>query len=201
MTKRQPPAVLLLEEPTSAEGDEACLDLLTDSRRPRSVLSVRCRGSVDECATRLRARADGVESAAFVAVNPVTPAGQDANAVRTVSNPGDLTGIGVGVVEWLAARSDDDDPAVCIDDVSTMVQYTGVERAFRLLHALAGKCRDSEASFHAHLTPSAHDDRTVATLRQVFDEQRRVRSTDSGADADASAVTAGAESTAGRHGD
>lgn len=195
------PAVLLLEEPTSERGEESCLDLLTDGRRPRSVLSVRYGGSVDECATRLRARADGVESVAFVAVNPTTPAGQDANAVRTVSDPADLTGVGVGVVEWLGARSSDEDPAVCIDDVSTMLQYTGVERVFRLLHALTGKCRDSDASLHAHLTPSAHDDRTVGTLRGLFDEQRRVRSTEAGANADASAVAAGGEGPAGRHGD
>lgn len=57
-----------------------------------------------------------------------------------------------------------------------MLQYTDVERVFRFLHVARGKCREHGADLHVHLTPSAHDVSAVATLRQVFDEQRRVSS-------------------------
>lgn len=201
MSEQEPSAVLVLEGPLSGGPRETCFDLLTGGKDSRSVLSVRYDGSVEEYARQLRSHPHDVSSAAFVAVRSTTSEYQNNTVVRTVSDPADLTGIGVAVLEWLSARSSEEDPAVCIDSGSEMVQYTDVERVFRLLHALVGKCHDHGASIHVHLTPSAHDDRTVATLRQLFDEQRRIPSAGSGAETDASVATAGVDGVAGRHGD
>jgi hypothetical protein len=191
---RSPPSVLVLDGPASEKHNDACLELITGTRRPTDVLTV-CDGmAVDERAARLRARSDTVASTAFVTLDAGTaPSTLDETAVRRISTPGDLTGIGLGVVDWLTAPVSEGDLAVCIDDVSTMVEYTDLERVFRLLHALEGTCRDHGARFHVHVTGSAHDDRAVATLRQLFDEQRDVSAGGQSVRAEAGSVPAGVD--------
>lgn len=169
MTDAGPGAVLVLEAP-DREGED-CREMLVDEHRPTSVLSVLYTGSVEERARRLDERADGVDRAAFVAVDPAHSA--DRSAVRRVGAPTDLTAVGVAITEWVATRGPDEDPVVCIEGFSAALQCVETERAFRFLHAVVSNCREHGAAIHVHLTGSTHDAHDVATLRQLFDEQRR----------------------------
>jgi hypothetical protein len=181
--------VLVLEPSVDGDVHAVCLDALTDDSDPTSVLSVLYSESVEERTARLRDRADGIARAAFVAVDPVDPS-DGADAIRGVGSPTDLTGVGVAITEWIGARGSQENPVVCIEGISTLLQYVAVEHCFRFLHAIRGKCRDHGVGFHAHLTPSAHDPRTVATLKQLFDEQRRVAGASAGDGAVGEAVQA-----------
>jgi hypothetical protein len=197
------PATLVLE-PSVGGDDGSCLDLSTDPAAPTSLLSVLYTDSVDERTARLREREDGIAAAAFVAVDPVDPP-DGTDAIRGIASATDLTGVGVAVTEWVGARDPGENPVVCIEGLSTLLQYVETEQVFRFLHAVRGHCRDNGVNFHAHLTPSAHDDQTVATLAQIFDERRRVgaASVDDGTGdraADPTAVTtdAGSDREVGR---
>jgi hypothetical protein len=173
-------SVLLLDAPFGS-GASDCLDrVLAD--RPRSVLVVSYDTPADECVTALRRRSERIDSAAAVAVGPGND-GVAHDSVRAVSDPADLTGVGIAVTEWLDDRIRDESPVVCLDSLSAMLQYAHEKRVFEFLHAVTGQCRQRDAGFHAHLTPSAHDEQTLATFRVLFDEcddRRDATATDAG---------------------
>ena len=119
--------------------------------RPRSCLVV----SVDE--TRGSAAASGSPSTSF-----------GRNAVTSVESPGDLTGLGITISEYL---SDHTGPGtfVTFDSLTILLQYVDLQRAFRFLHVLSNRVRTAEAVAHYHMDPGAHTDQEVATLASLFD--------------------------------
>lgn len=82
----------------------------------------------------------------------------------TVTEPGDLTGIGIAVRDHV-------EPGVrlCFDSVTAMLQYVELERAYTFLSSLLGGLWSAGARAHFHLDPAAHDDRTVAVVTSLFD--------------------------------
>lgn len=162
----------------------ACLSEACPGDRPASVLSVLYGETVAERRRALARHAEDIRSAAVVRVDPSAPTGfEGVDAVRVVETPEDLTGVGIAVTDWLAARDPDERPVVCLEGLSTMLQYVETDRAFRYLHEVLGRCRSEGAAVHGHLDPAAHDDTTVARIRQLFDTERRVDAPDAaGAD-------------------
>lgn len=198
MSAQSPQSVLVLDGPASERTGETCLDFMPRSQRSMDVLTVCDGASVDERDAQLRRHGERVASTAFVAVNHGTShTPRTTEPIRRVSSPADLTGIGLGVIEWVTDRSGEYDRSVCIDGVSTMIEYTGLEQVFRLLHALEGKCRDHGATLHVHLREAAHDETAIGTLRQVFDEQRRGHAERPGVAVEAGGVIAGADARDG----
>ncbi|WP_435334397.1 DUF7504 family protein [Haloarchaeobius sp. TZWWS8] len=90
---------------------------------------------------------------------------------RYVSDPGDLTGIGIRTSEFMRQFQTDDD----LDDVrvglhtsSTVLMYTDLRRVFQFVHVLTG--RIESAGFVGVFvvdTPTADD--TIELLKQPFD--------------------------------
>ncbi|MFB6152335.1 MAG: hypothetical protein ABEJ40_11075 [Haloarculaceae archaeon] len=185
---------VLFLEPTMGGDDEACLDHLTAGNDPTHTLSVLYRDPVERRTAALEERAAAVASGAFVCVGPTARENEyaDHGAVRVVSDPADVTGVGMAVTAWLDAHADDSCSAVCLGSLSTLLQYAETERVFRYLHAVIGKCRGSGVHVHAHLDPAAHDERTVAPLAQLFERQQRV------APSDQTAAGASEQATAAR---
>lgn len=93
-------------------------------------------------------------------------------STATVSEPGDLTGIGIKVNQCLSAWEDDDDVRthVCFDSVTTLLQYVDTRRAFRFLHVLSRRVQSVGALAHYHVDPGAHDEQTLATIEGVFSD-------------------------------
>lgn len=95
--------------------------------------------------------------------------------VESVADPADLTGVGIALNKCLTQW---DQPSVrlglCFDSLSVLLQYAEFERVFKFLHTLTNKLAAVDATAHFHLDPSAHDEREVAQLRQVFDSVVRV---------------------------
>jgi hypothetical protein len=90
--------------------------------------------------------------------------------IRTLSNPGDLTGLGLQTTEFLSAWEDGDRPiAVCFHSLTTLLQYVETQQVFRFLHVLTGRVGAVDARAHYHIDPSAHDERTINTLKPLFD--------------------------------
>ena len=175
--------VLLLSPSLDANAEDACTDLLTVEPPAREdVLYVTLVDSPDERMDAWRARADGARPAkmGFVDVGGATRSSAAASVlggdplgdvlVRPVSSPGNLTDLGIKVSEFLSEWSDDGNrTVVCVDSLTTLLQYADLQRAFRFLHVLTGRVRALDAFAHYHLDPDAHDDRTLNTLLTLFD--------------------------------
>lgn len=82
----------------------------------------------------------------------------------TVTEPGDLTGLGIAVTDHLEPGT-----RLCFDSVTAMLQYVELERAYTFLNSLLGHLWNADATAHFHLDPAAHDARTVAAVASLFD--------------------------------
>lgn len=172
-------SVLLLEPTFGCDGNDACLNLLTTGEET-AALSVLYREPVAERMALVDDHSDELESAAIVCVGPGSAdesTADDCDAVRTISDPADLTGLGIAVTDWLAARSDGTTATVCLDSVSTLLQYADHDRALKFLHTMASRFRRTGVEMHCHVDPRAHGEQTLAQLGQLFDEQRRLEET------------------------
>ncbi|MEF8790504.1 MAG: hypothetical protein V5A61_10290 [Haloarculaceae archaeon] len=96
--------------------------------------------------------------------------------VATVESPADLTGLGVRIRQVLSNWADDPEPVeLCFHDLGTLLEYVDVRAAFRFCHAVTRHIRSTDANSHFHLDPDAASERTLNTLRPLFDrvEDRR----------------------------
>lgn len=98
---------------------------------------------------------------------PAAAGAAPSTRTEVVSDPGDLTGMGIAVTECLDALPPE--PRVCFDSLTVLLQYVDVERAFRFLHVLSRYLADVDGSLHVHLDPATGDDEAVATLASLFD--------------------------------
>lgn len=94
----------------------------------------------------------------------------------TVGSPADLTGLGVRIRQVLSSWEHDPAPVeVCFHDLETLLGHVDDRAAFRFCHAVTRHVRSAGATSHFHLDPDAVGERTLNTLRPLFDrvEDRR----------------------------
>jgi hypothetical protein len=92
------------------------------------------------------------------------------SAVDSLSNPADLTGLGIKISEQLQEWNDDGNRTVaCYDSLTAALQYTDLQTLYKFLHVLTGRFETVDATAHFHLDPDAHDDATVNTLKSLFE--------------------------------
>jgi hypothetical protein len=185
-------AVLVESSSTDPERATTCADLLhTRSADSENLLWVTYTRGPDEKLASWRQHSDagpanlGVVSvgdtmrsaaAASAAVSGSGPSElSDArgsgppNPVEAVENPSDLTGLGITVSRYFEAWGSDQPTSLCFDSITAMLQYTEFETAYRFLHVLTGRLSAAGAVGHFHIDPAAHDDRTVESLKTLFD--------------------------------
>lgn len=180
----RPSNVLLLAPALNAWADEVCVDLLTLSSPSRErILWVTFTQSPEDRLDHWRAYAGSQAPVAggIVAVDSqhrsldTEPAsevelGDVAIAVEFVSSPGNLTGIGIEVVDFLEEWADADEPiAVCVHSLTPLLQYVDLKQAYKFLHVFTGRITAADAVAHYHMDPTAHDDQTVNTIKSLFD--------------------------------
>jgi hypothetical protein len=93
--------------------------------------------------------------------------------IEKVSTPTDMTAIGTRLTEHLttwAEKSPDRQTVVCLDSMTVLLQYTGVEQTYRFLDAVTETVAANDAIAHCHMDPTAADRETVRTLVGAFDE-------------------------------
>lgn len=168
--------VLLLAPDGAAERD-ACRSLMAVPDPAEQHVLGAVTGSVDRFLDRWRDADEPPARVEVVAFGEATRSGAvPSTAVSVDTVPmSDLTGAGIQLNEHIdrcppareagdAARS-----VFCFDSLTPLVEYVGLERTFRFLHVLTRRLAAADVLAHYHLTPAAHDDRTVAALKSLFD--------------------------------
>lgn len=175
--------VLLLVPSMDARDEDGCASLLTiPDPGDANVMSVTFGGSPDDRMEMWR-RHVGAELPAKAAVVSVGERNRSAVAARTgaerfedrvaleyVSDPGDLTGLGMRITERLTEWEGDGNRNVaCFHSLTALLQYADLERAYRFLHVLTGHFASSDTIAHFHMAPGAHDTKTINTMKTLMD--------------------------------
>ena len=91
--------------------------------------------------------------------------------VDGVSDPTDLTGLGICVSEYLEAWAGNGNRTVIwFDSLTTLLQFVDLDRAYRFLHVLSGRVKSVDGRGYYLIDPSAHDDRTIAIFQELADD-------------------------------
>jgi hypothetical protein len=100
---------------------------------------------------------------------------------RYVTDPGDLTGIGIALTEYLRGFDDDDVPArVGLHSLSTTLMYADLRRVFQFVHVLTGRIATSEFVGVFAIDSTVPDSHDLEILKQPFDALVEVRDTETG---------------------
>lgn len=174
--------VLLLAPSLEPAGTQACGTLCTGVRSTgRNVLVISFTRTPDDVIQRLRSQATATPPSkiGIISVGDSTrsAAATDGGggpsgpvAISTLSSPGDLTGMGITITEQLQEWvGDGNQIAICYDSLSMLLQYADVDRSFRFLHVITGRLRAVDAISHFHMDPTVHEERTLNTIKTLFD--------------------------------
>jgi hypothetical protein len=93
----------------------------------------------------------------------------DDDQVRAVAEPGDLTGTGIKITNYLKEFAGGEPTVVCFDSLTPLLQYVDLDRCYPFLDLTTHPMDQVCAVSHAHLNPKAHDEQTVEAISQVFD--------------------------------
>ncbi|MFB6135541.1 MAG: RAD55 family ATPase [Halobacteriaceae archaeon] len=108
---------------------------------------------------------------------------EDEELVRYASSPVDLTGIGIELSELLRSfyqERDRQQNRVLLDSLSTLLMYSDLQTVFRFLHVFTGRVQSADGLGLYVLDSTAHDEKTMSTLKQLFDGVVELRETDDG---------------------
>ena len=102
--------------------------------------------------------------------------------VETVSNAGDLTGIGIKFSSLYGSLYGEERHRIRagLVTVSTLLMYTDLRTAYRFLHTISGRVAGTDGICICLVDPTTHDDQTVSTLAQLCDGRIDARETDDG---------------------
>jgi len=156
----------------SMSGDETGVCntlLLPEDPGEASVLWVAFRRDAQVCVDQWLEQTDDRPRNAAVIIVGDSPGSVSESSfeVDSISNPSDLTGLGIRIGKYLSRW--EEEPVVCVDSLTAMLQYVDVQTAYEFLHAITGQLYAADARAHFHIDPNAHDTETVAAITTLFD--------------------------------
>ncbi|MFB6102673.1 MAG: RAD55 family ATPase [Haloplanus sp.] len=92
--------------------------------------------------------------------------------VRYTSSPVDMTGVGIEFSELLQEFYETEGikrNRVFLDSLSTLLMYSDLQTVFRFLHVFTGRVQSVDGLGLYAIDSTAHDDKTMNTLKQLFD--------------------------------
>lgn len=165
--------VLVLAPAMGSTDDEQCAHIAGDAD---DLLVVSLSDAPDHRVDTISARAGRPDTISSISCDTTRgaaaarPTTNDPNRRSvTVSGPGDLTGLGMHIDRYLSTAAPGTDVSVCVDSLTTLLQYSGPKAVFRFCHSVTRKSSVAGATTHFHLDPSTVDDRTLHTLQSLFD--------------------------------
>jgi KaiC/GvpD/RAD55 family RecA-like ATPase len=159
----------------SADERPVVLSIAADARSVRQrLLAAGDRAVSDRCYV-----IDGVRSQMDGGTVAVTDGGD--RRTWYVTSPSNLTGLGVSTTRALSAIAEAGRrPRLLVDSLSTLLQYSSLDRVYRFLHVLNGRVAAVDGVTVQVIHADAHDGQTVATLAHLFDSVLDVRVEDDG---------------------
>jgi len=97
---------------------------------------------------------------------------RDDDRIKYASSPVDMTGIGIKLSEFLQMFYQDEGierNRVMLHSLSTLLMYSDLQTVFRFLHVFTGRIQSVNGLGLFAIDSTAHDDRTMNTLKQLFD--------------------------------
>jgi KaiC/GvpD/RAD55 family RecA-like ATPase len=152
----------------------------------RGTVLVTTRQDAETMARGFRRVAGAVPNDRFPIIDCVTRANgfgrtRESPHRRYVTDPGDLTGIGIGLTEYLRGFHDDGVPArVGLHSLSTILMYADLRRVFQFVHVLTGRIASSEFVGVFAIDTTVPDSRDLEILKQPFDALVELRETEAG---------------------
>ncbi|MFC7203670.1 RAD55 family ATPase [Haloferax namakaokahaiae] len=97
---------------------------------------------------------------------------RDDDRIKYASSPVDMTGIGIKLSEVLQQYYQErglTQNRVMLHSLSTLLMYADLQTVFRFLHVFTGRIQSVGGLGLFAIDSSAHDDRTMNTIKQLFD--------------------------------
>lgn len=104
----------------------------------------------------------------------------DAELVRHVSSPENLTQLGIQFTALTEQFEDREHVAVGLSSLSTLLMYWDAERVYQFLRVFLDRVRDLSWSCVGVVGSTMHDEQTLHTLYDPFDAIVETRETDDG---------------------
>nr|QNO44224.1 hypothetical protein JAFNDAPN_00006 [Methanosarcinales archaeon ANME-2c ERB4]QNO44869.1 hypothetical protein OCFENNGA_00004 [Methanosarcinales archaeon ANME-2c ERB4]QNO46534.1 hypothetical protein HKKCGBCL_00011 [Methanosarcinales archaeon ANME-2c ERB4] len=107
----------------------------------------------------------------------------DTDNIKMASSPVDLTGIGVKISQffehfWMEMHLRE--TRLCINSLSTILMYSNLQTVFRFLHVFTGRIKAANALGIYVIEEGMHDEKTIVTLKQLFDGMIEIREREEG---------------------
>ncbi|WP_224448307.1 DUF7504 family protein [Haloprofundus salilacus] len=185
----EPETSLLITGPTLTGKRRLMYRLLaaaSDVRRKRTTILATTRKRADTIEQEYESVGGGTAAAELSIVDCVGRLGgfdhdRTRPNYRYVSSPGDLTGVGIAVTEFMRRQYEAGAEArVGVHSLSTMLMYTELRRLFQFLHVLTGRIANCGFTGVFVVDSDVVDDRDFAILKQPFDAVLELRETDDG---------------------
>lgn len=176
-TRVDPGTNLLVSGPPMVEKRRVALEILsTGTQRGDGTVVVTTKDSADRILEEFAGLADTDDGPVGVVDCVSRQQGidglEDGPRVKYASSPVDMTGIGIALSEFLEefqGRVRDRRHRVLLHSLSTMLMYSDLQTVFRFLHVLSGRVQSVDGLGLYVIDATAHDDRTMNTLKQLFD--------------------------------
>ncbi len=156
---------ILLKAPPLGQGRAISTALLTTAVSVENIIFVTYTRGPHECVEQLAGADTG--KVGVITVGENQQRAPESVAVKSVSAPSDITGLGIQIGQWLSTWPE---PVhLSFESLTAMLQYVNFEMAYEFLHAITGQIHAANARAHFYLNPAAHPPEHVAGLAALFD--------------------------------
>lgn len=114
--------------------------------------------------------------------NTTPKQGTNTNWYKSVSTPGDLTGLGIKYSTLYEGLYQNERERIRtgISSLQTLLMYNDLRTVFRFLHVLTGRVTALGGVSVLYVDPTTLDNQTVSTIAQLFDGEITVREREKG---------------------
>jgi KaiC/GvpD/RAD55 family RecA-like ATPase len=168
--------VLVAGPPLTGKRRRTLEALASGADRGEGSIVVTSRDDADRVLADIRSLVADPDDARFGIVDCVTHqqmrSDEDSQMVKYASSPVDMSGIGITVSEFLdefSVEAGIEQNRVALDSLTPLLVHSGLQTVFRFIHVLTLRIEAADAVGLHVIESTAHDPKTVNTLKQLFD--------------------------------
>lgn len=183
----RPGTSILVSGPSMTGKDRLVLQsLATGTEHGEAAVVVTTERAGEDTLTDIESFASDIDRSQLAAIDCRSGSGRDEREldggafVYSVSDPSDLTGIGIGITRSFDRMRGRGLSAgrTAVTSLSTMIRYSDRKTVFKFCHVLSQRLDSTEFLGFFTLNSGAHDDQTIQVIKQAFDANIEIRETD-----------------------